>query len=43
MRAIIRVTLRDVTDDQALQVKKAVEAAVKDFPEAEIELNLMPR
>lgn len=39
-RATILVMLEDVSEDQAVQVKKAVEIAVAKVPKAEIELTI---
>lgn len=42
-RAIIRVTLQDVTDEKALEIKKAIEEAVKGETRAQVELTVMTR
>jgi len=39
MRVIIRVTKRDTNDEEAIKIKKAVEAAVKQFQDATVEMN----
>lgn len=39
MRAIIRVTKRDTTDEEAIKIKQAIEKAVKEFEGATVELN----
>lgn len=42
-RAMIRVTLRDVSDEKAIELKKAIEKVVEKVPEAEVELSLVTR
>lgn len=43
MRAIIRVTLPDTTDEEAIAVKKKIEEVIKGVEEAEVEITIMPR
>lgn len=43
MRAIIRVTIRETTDEKAIEVKKKVEELVKALPDVEVELTLLAR
>lgn len=42
-RAIIRVTLPDIPDEKAVEVKKKIEELVKDIKDKEVELTLMGR
>jgi len=44
MRAIIRVILPEVTDEQAIKIKALIEKALKDsVVKRDIEMNLMAR
>ena len=42
-RAIIRIVVREISDEKALELKKKADELVKDVPEAEIEFTLMAR
>ena len=42
-RAIIRVTLIDVTDEKAIAIKKKIEEQVKELPDKEVELTILAR
>jgi hypothetical protein len=39
-RATILVIMEDISEEQAVQAKKAVESAVAKIPKVEIELNI---
>ncbi|GAI90188.1 unnamed protein product, partial [marine sediment metagenome] len=42
-RAMIRVTLPDTTDEEAIEVKKKIEEAVKEVEDAEVEITILAR
>ena len=42
MPAIIRITLNDVTDEEAVQIKRAVEKIVETRPDSQVELTITP-
>ncbi len=43
MRASFRITVDNVTDDQAIAIKKLIVAALKDVKDVEIEVVLSTR
>lgn len=42
-RAIIRVTLPDTTDKDAIELKKKIEEAVEAVEDAEVEITILAR
>ncbi|MBA7472197.1 hypothetical protein ES707_07519 [subsurface metagenome] len=42
-RAMIRVTLPDTTDEEAIEVKKKIEEAVEEVEDAEVEITILAR
>lgn len=43
MRVIIRVMIREIDDEKAILIKRLIEKAVADIPEAEVEMSFLPR
>ncbi len=43
MRASFRITVDNVTDDQAIAIKKLIQAALKDVKDADVEVVLSSR
>lgn len=43
MRAIIRVTLPDTTDEEAIDIKKKIQEVVEETEDAEVEITIMAR
>jgi len=43
MRAIIRVTLPDTTDEEAIELKKQIEALVAKAEDVSVEITIMSR
>ena len=41
MRAIIRVIVEQTTDDEAVAIKKKIQAALKDLKNVKVELSTM--
>lgn len=42
-RAIIRIIIEDQPDEKLVELKRQVEALVKDLPKTEVELSIMSR
>lgn len=42
-RAIIRIMLPSTTDEEAVALKKKIEALVKDIPDVDVELSILAR
>ena len=43
MRAIIRIVIRDISDEKAVELKKACEKLVEKIPDTEVELTIVSR
>lgn len=41
MRAIIRIIIRETTDEETIKIKQKIQAALKDYKNLDVELSTM--